>query len=83
MDYMRVALEGKAENTPQTPLGIVTMRIDPKTGSLVDQDSNQGIIETFREEFIPTTSVEVESQITFQQQDGEPGEVIEIPEQLF
>lgn len=83
IDYMRVALEGKAESSPQTPLGIVTMRIDPKTGSLVDQDSNQGITETFREQYIPTTSVEVDSQITFQQQDGEPGEVIEIPEQLF
>ena len=83
MDYMRVALDGKAENTPDIPLGIVTMRIDPKTGSLVDQDSNQGIAETFREQYIPTTSVEVDNQITFQQQDGEPGEVIEIPEQLF
>jgi len=83
IDYMRTALDGKAENTLQTPQGIVTMRIDPKTGLLVDQDSNQGIQETFREQYIPTTSVEIENQITFQQQDGEPGEVIEIPEQLF
>ena len=83
IDYMRVALEGKAANTLQTPQGIVTMRIDPKTGLLVDQDSNQGIEETFREQYIPTTSVEIDSQITFQQQSGEPGEVIEIPEQLF
>ncbi|QMU62100.1 MAG: PBP1A family penicillin-binding protein [Gammaproteobacteria bacterium] len=83
IDYMRTALDGKAENTLQTPQGIVTMRIDPKTGLLVDQDSNQGIQETFREQYIPTTSVEVGNQITFQQQGGEPGEVIEIPEQLF
>ncbi len=83
IDYMRVALDGKAENTLQIPQGIVTMRIDPKTGLLVDQDSNQGIQETFREQYIPTTSVEIDSQITFQQQNGEPGEVIEIPEQLF
>ena len=83
MDYMRVALDGNAENSLQAPQGIVTMRIDPKTGSLVDQDSNRGITETFREQYIPTTSVELDNQITFQQQDGEPGEVIEIPEQLF
>jgi len=83
IDYMRTALDGKAENTLQVPQGIVTMRIDPKTGLLVDQDGNQGIQETFREQYIPTTSVEIENQITFQQQDGEPGEVIEIPEQLF
>ncbi len=83
MDYMRVALEGKPENSLEAPVGIVTMRIDPKTGLLVDQDSNQGIKETFREQYIPTTSAEINNQITFQQQDGEPGEVIEIPEQLF
>ncbi len=83
MDYMRAALDGKAENTLQAPEGIVTMRIDPKTGLLVDQDSNQGIQETFREQYIPTTSVELDNNFTFQQQGGEPAEVIEIPEQLF
>ena len=84
IDFMRVALDGEAENTLPTPESIVTMRIDPTTGLLVDQDSNQGIEETFREQFVPTNSVEVETQITFQQKDGEPGsEVIEIPEQLF
>ena len=83
MEYMRIALEGKAENILEVPEGIVTMRIDPKTGLLVDQDSNQGIEETFREQYIPTNSVEVGNQITYQQEGGEPGEVIEIPEQLF
>ena len=84
MEYMRTALDGKSENTLATPERVITMRIDPKTGLLVDQDSNQGIEETFREQFVPTNSVEVEAQITFQQKNGEPGgEVIEIPEQLF
>ncbi len=83
MDYMRIALDGKAENSLAMPAGMVTMRIDPKTGLLVDQDSNQGIQEIFREQNIPTTSAETDNQITFQQQAGEPGEVIEIPEQLF
>ena len=83
MDYMREALDGKAERSLEAPTGIVTMRIDPKTGLLVDQDSNQGIPETFREAFIPTSNVDAGNQITFQQQGGEPAEVIEIPEQLF
>jgi len=86
MEYMKTALEGKTVRTPVPPQSIVTMRIDPKTGLLVDQDSNQGITETFREQFMPTISAEVDNQITFQQQTGEPGEpveVIEIPEQLF
>ncbi len=84
MDYMKIALEGREENTLQSPEGIVIMRIDPKTGLLVDQDSDRGIEETFREEFIPTSSVEIDNQITYQQENVEPGgEVIEIPEQLF
>ncbi len=83
MEYMRSALEGKAENILQAPESIITMRIDPKTGLLVDQDSDQGIEETFREQYIPTNSIEIENQITYQQEGGEPGEVIEIPEQLF
>ncbi len=84
MDYMRIALESNEENTLRTPEGIVTMRIDPKTGLLVDQDSDRGIEETFREEFIPTSSVEIDNQITYQQENFESGgEVIEIPEQLF
>ncbi len=83
MEYMRTALEDKAENSLAAPESIITMRIDPKTGLLVDQDSEQGIEETFREQYIPTKSVEMDNQITYQQEDGEPGEVIEIPEQLF
>ncbi len=83
MDYMRVALEGKPESNPQLPDGIITMRIDSKTGLLVDQDSNRGIEETFREEFAPTNSLEVDTQITYQQDGDEPGDVVEIPEQLF
>ena len=83
MDYMRVALEGSPENSLPTPQGIITMRIDQETGLLVDQDSSKGIEESFREEFAPTKSVEADTQITFQQEDGEPGVVIDIPEQLF
>jgi penicillin-binding protein 1A len=83
MDYMRTALESKPEHSLSMPESMVTMRIDAKTGLLVDQDSNQGIEETFREDSIPTNSVEEDNQITFQQQGDTPGEVIEIPEQLF
>ena len=83
MDYMRVALEGSPENSLPTPQGIITMRIDQETGLLVDQDSSKGIEESFREEFAPTKSVEADTQITFQQEGGEPGVVIDIPEQLF
>ena len=79
IDFMRSALEGKPENSLKRPEGIVTLRIDPRTGLLVDQDSNQGIEETFREEYMPTLSADSNNQATYQQ----GGEEIEIPEQLF
>ncbi len=79
IEFMRSALEGKPENSLRQPDGIVTLRIDPMTGLLVDQDSSQGIEETFREEYMPTLSAETNNQTTYQQ----GGEEVEIPEQLF
>ena len=79
IEFMRSALKDKPENTLKQPDGIVTLRIDPATGLLVDQDSNEGIEETFREEYMPTLSAEINRQSTYQ--DG--GEEVEIPEQLF
>ena len=79
IEFMRSALEGKPENTLQQPEGIITLRIDPSTGLLVDQDSSQGIEETFREEYMPTLSAEINDQSTFES----GGEEVEIPEQLF
>ena len=84
IEFMQAALEGKAENTLSQPDGMVTLRIDPATGLLVDQDSGRGIEETFREEFVPTLSADSESQITFKHTDTDTTEVeAEIPEQLF
>ncbi len=79
IEFMRPALEGMPENTLRQPETIVTLRIDPTTGLLVNQDSDQGIEETFREEFMPTLSVEAQVQPTYQ----EDGDEVEIPEQLF
>jgi len=84
IEFMRAALEGKAENTLPLPDGMVTLRIDPASGLLVDQDSNRGIEETFREEFVPTLSADSESHITYKQSDTDSTEIeAEIPEQLF
>ena len=79
IEFMRTALKNKPENSLKRPDGIVTLRIDPTTGLLVDQDSTQGIEETFREEYIPTLSADTHKQTTYQQ----GGEDVEIPEQLF
>ena len=79
IDFMRVALEGKPDNTLRMPTGMVTLRIDPTTGLLVDQDSEQGIEETFREEYAPTLAAEINNPVNYSQ----GTESLEIPEQLF
>lgn len=55
IDYMSVALEGKPENTPIPPEGIVSVKIDPTTGLLAAPDQANAIFEYFREEDAPVT----------------------------
>ena len=53
IDFMRVALKGKSlANVPQPP-GIVTIRINPKTGQRAIPGSKKAIFEMFREQYIP------------------------------
>ena len=82
IEFMRYALKGKPEHTMDKPDGIVTLRIDPDTGLLVDQDNNYGIEETFREEYIPKLSAERSTQ-QLSPYDLEGSNEIEVPEQLF
>ena len=57
MEFMQFALEGRAENTLKRPQTIVSVRIDPATGlPMDDQDSDDGIEETFREGYVPMRS---------------------------
>ena len=79
IDVMRAALEDKPENSLKQPDSIVTLRIDPTTGLLVDQDSHQGIEETFREQYMPTLSAEYNQPTPYEL----GGEAAEISEQLF
>ena len=82
IEFMRYALKGKQEHTMDQPEGILTLRIDPDTGLLVDQDSSYGIEETFREEYIPKLSAERNTQL-LSPYDMEGSNEIEVPEQLF
>jgi penicillin-binding protein 1A len=53
IDYMSKALEGVPEaNLPQPP-GLVTVRIDPKTGLRLPSGQAGGIFELFRPEYVP------------------------------
>ncbi|MFT7223289.1 MAG: penicillin-binding protein 1A [Cellvibrionaceae bacterium] len=54
IDYMKVVLDGVPEYLPPQPDGIVTIRIDPKTGKRTSPTNPQGIFELFLEENTPS-----------------------------
>lgn len=56
IDYMRVALDGKAETPFVPPPGISTARIDPQTGYLASSDDSSSILEIFKSEDIERLS---------------------------
>ena len=53
MDFMRAALRGVPEAERGRPDGLITVRIDPKTGERVSADAQGVIFETFREDNLP------------------------------
>ncbi|WP_297528324.1 penicillin-binding protein 1A [Thiohalobacter sp.] len=52
IDFMQAALAGVPEIHRDPPPGLVTVRIDPRTGLLAAPDQN-ALFEVFREEFVP------------------------------
>ncbi|WP_286240250.1 penicillin-binding protein 1A [Neptuniibacter halophilus] len=54
IDYMREALKDKPENAPAPPEGIVSVKIDPKSGKLAYPGQSDAIFEFFRQENVPT-----------------------------
>jgi penicillin-binding protein 1A len=53
MSYMEKALQGKPERPLVQPDGMVTIKIDPKTGLALAPGQAGGIFETFRKELAP------------------------------
>ena len=53
IDFMRVALKDLPENAPTPPEGIVSVKIDPKTGLLAAPGQGNAQFEYFREEQVP------------------------------
>jgi penicillin-binding protein 1A len=56
IDYMRVALKGTPEANLPRPPGIVTVRINAKTGQATDADDKNAIFEIFRSDNAPQFS---------------------------
>ncbi len=54
IDFMRVALAGKPERARQIPLGVVNVRIDPKTGLPARSGQADAIFEYFPAGQVPT-----------------------------
>lgn len=54
IDYMGSALQGRPEYNLKQPAGMVTVKIDPKTGLLAHPGQHDAIFEIFREEYAPT-----------------------------
>jgi penicillin-binding protein 1A len=54
IEFMRVALANKPEHPLPEPPGLVSVRIDPKTGLVASADQKNAIFETFREDNQPT-----------------------------
>ena len=54
VDYMRDALVGVEEKVLEQPSGLVSVRIDPKTGKLANLATKDAIFEFFLEDQIPT-----------------------------
>ena len=53
IQFMKSALAGKAHQIWQPPAGIVAVRIHPKTGQLVTNDTHDAVMEYFRTEHMP------------------------------
>ena len=77
--YMREALKGVPEKPLIQPAGIVTVRIDPKTGLLARSGSPKAIFESFRKSNVPKQTVDS----SFVPSEGGGEESGEVLEQLF
>jgi penicillin-binding protein 1A len=58
MDFMRVALKGKAEQWPERPPGLVSVRINPENGNLAAAGSPNAIFELVQAEHVPPPDAE-------------------------
>ena len=58
--FMEAALAGKPDHSVPQPPGLVTAKIDPKTGLLAPAGMRGAIFEIFRQRFIPERTAEVD-----------------------
>jgi penicillin-binding protein 1A len=77
--FMDSAMKGVPEKQLEMPPGLVTVRLDPKTGLLAAEGQENAIFETFRTEFVPKQTVDANKAIDQGTEIKQPA----IQEQLF
>ena len=55
IDFMREALKDKPENAPKPPQGIVSVKIDPRSGQLAYPGQKDAVYEYFRRKNVPAS----------------------------
>ena len=79
IEFMSTALKNKPMNNLPQPVGIVQVRIDPKTGLLATPGTEGAVFEFFKEDNVPTTFSNTTLTIDFSSDETEDGE--ELPAQ--
>ncbi|VAW94920.1 Multimodular transpeptidase-transglycosylase [hydrothermal vent metagenome] len=78
IDYMRQSLRGKAETPLEQPSGLVSIRIDAKTGLPSTINSEKTLFEFFRESHAPRTdNVNQQNQKSNNSNTGQPSNITE------
>jgi penicillin-binding protein 1A len=77
--FMENAMKGVPEKQFEMPPGLVTVRLDPKTGLLAGEGQTNAIFETFRTESVPKQTVDVNKTVDPTVKVKQPA----IQEQLF
>ncbi|MHA7881191.1 MAG: penicillin-binding protein 1A [Saccharospirillum sp.] len=84
IEYMRTALDGQPSSNLAQPVGIVRMRIDPRTGLLARAGQNGAVFEIFDEDNVPTEFSRDDVTIDFSGgSNGTSSEDTIVPQQLF
>lgn len=85
IEYMRAALDGQPSSALSQPVGIVRMRIDPRTGLLARAGQNGAVFELFDERHVPTEFSRDDVTIDFSggTSNGEGSDDSITPQQLF
>ena len=79
IDYMREAVKEMPSSIMQRPKGLVTVRVDSKTGKITNADNPDAMFEVFRLENAPKSPNKKKQSDLLLKDDG----TISIPEQLF